>query len=150
MRAVVQRVSEAEVTVDGETIGAIGNGLMVLVGIHCDDTEKEMEYIARKIFGLRIFEDDEGTMNRSVSDAGGGVLLVPQFTLYGDARKGQRPSYIAAMPPGKATDFFDRFVELYRKKYGPAETGRFGADMRVSLLNRGPVTILLDSGKNFY
>lgn len=149
MRAVVQRVSEAEVAVDGETIGAIGNGLMVLVGIHCDDTEKEMEYIARKISGLRIFEDDEGTMNRSVSDAGGQVLLVPQFTLYGDARKGQRPSYIAAMAPEEATGFFDRFVEVYRENHGPAETGRFGADMRVSLLNRGPVTILLDSGKNF-
>jgi len=149
MRAVVQRVSEASVSVEGEVIGSVGDGMIVLIGIHREDTEKEMEYIARKISGLRIFEDDEGVMNRSVTDTGGSVLLIPQFTLYGDVRKGKRPSYIEAMPPDRAALFFDDFVELFRRMYGNVETGKFGADMRVSLVNRGPVTILLDSSRNF-
>ena len=149
MRAVIQRVSEASVSVNGSIIGRADDGMMVLVGIHRDDTEKEMDYMARKISGLRIFEDDAGVMNRSVVDINGSVLLVPQFTLYGDARKGKRPSYIEAMPPDKATGFFDGFVEIFRGFHERVETGEFGADMRVSLVNRGPVTILLDSNRDF-
>lgn len=149
MRAVVQRVTAASVSVQGDDISSIGKGLLVLVGIHRDDGDEDMDYLARKIMGLRIFDDEAGVMNRSVADIGGEVLLVSQFTLYGDARRGKRPSYAEAMTPGGADDFFKRFVERCRGIYGNIQTGRFGAEMELSLVNWGPVTILLDSARTF-
>jgi len=147
MRAVVQRVLNASVEVEGNIAGSIEKGLLVLVGFHIDDSEKEMEYIINKIRGLRIFDDDNGVMNLSVEDICGEVLLVPQFTLYGDVRKGKRPSYSSAMPPHRAEDFYDKFINRFRSEYSRIESGVFGADMKVSLLNQGPVTILLDSSR---
>lgn len=145
MRAVVQRVSRASVEVDGKEIASIGEGIMVLVGIHRDDSPEDMKYIRDKILGLRIFDDDQGVMNLSVEDAGGEVLLVSQFTLHGDARRGRRPSYSAAMSPDNAVRFFEQLVESIRNRYPRIQAGIFGADMDVSLVNRGPVTIILDS-----
>jgi D-aminoacyl-tRNA deacylase len=145
MRAVVQRVSRAGVTVDGETVGVIGRGLLVLLGVAPADTEAEARWLADKVVGLRIFPDDEGKMNRDVSEAGGGVLVVSQFTLYGDARKGRRPSFIGAAPPEMAEPLYESFVAAVRAQGVPAATGRFGAMMQVELVNDGPVTLLVDT-----
>jgi D-tyrosyl-tRNA(Tyr) deacylase len=149
VRAVVQRVSSASVEVDGTVSGAIERGLLALVGVARDDTESDAEAIASKIAGLRIFNDDTGAMNRSLSEVGGAVLAVSQFTLYGDARKGRRPSFIDAAAGPAAQPLFDRVVDLMRREGLRVETGIFGASMRVSLVNEGPVTILLDSRKLF-
>jgi D-aminoacyl-tRNA deacylase len=149
MRAVVQRVSRAKVTVSGLTTGEIGPGLLVLLGVGHDDTEVDATYVGDKIFGLRIFEDQDGKMNRSVADVGGSVLTVSQFTLYGDVRKGKRPSFDAAAPPEPARRLYDFFVEHVRAAGLRCETGRFQAMMKVESVNEGPVTILLDSKKQF-
>jgi len=149
MRAVVQRVSRAQVTVNGEITGQIGLGLLVLLGIGRDDTEADAIYLSEKIAGLRVFEDPEGKMNRSVQDVGGSVLAVSQFTLYGDVRRGKRPSFDAAAPPEKARLLYEFFVEQIRAAGLRCETGRFQEMMQVELVNEGPVTILLDSGKGF-
>lgn len=149
MRAVVQRVSRAKVTVNGHISGEIGLGLLVLLGVGHDDTEQDAAYLAEKIAGLRIFEDDQGKMNRSVLDVGGSVLAVSQFTLYGDVRHGKRPSFDAAAPPEKARQLYELFVERIRAAGVQCETGRFQEMMQVELVNEGPVTILLDSRKAF-
>src|SRR5580700_1961081 len=149
MRAVVQRVSRAQVAVSGEIAGEIGVGLLVLLGVGQDDTETDATYLAGKIAGLRVFEDAEGKMNRSVQDVGGSVLVVSQFTLYGDVRRGKRPSFDAAAPPEKAQQLFEFFVEQIRAADLRCETGRFQEMMQVELVNEGPVTILLDSAKTF-
>lgn len=149
MRAVVQRVSSASVEVDGKVSGAIERGFVALVGVAHDDRESDAETIATKIGGLRIFNDENGAMNRSLKDVGGAVLAVSQFTLYGDARKGRRPSFIEAAPGELAENLFNRVVSLLRREGHQVETGVFGATMRVRLINEGPVTILLDSRKTF-
>jgi D-tyrosyl-tRNA(Tyr) deacylase len=149
MRAVVQRVSRAQVAVNGEITGEIGLGLLVLLGVGRDDTEADAIYLSEKIAGLRILEDDQGKMNRSVQDVGGSVLAVSQFTLYGDVRRGKRPSFDAAAPPEKARQLYDFFVEQIRAAGLRCETGRFQERMKVELVNEGPVTILLDSRKAF-
>ncbi|MFQ5898393.1 MAG: D-aminoacyl-tRNA deacylase [Candidatus Methylomirabilia bacterium] len=149
MRAVVQRVTEATVTVRGRAVGAIGPGLVVLVGASEGDTQADAGYIAGKVAGLRIFEDDEGKMNRSVEEVGGSVLIVSQFTLYGDCRKGRRPSFVRALQSEAAARLVERVGELLRERSLRVETGEFGAVMDVSLINRGPVTLLLDSRKEF-
>ena len=149
MRAVVQRVSRAEVRVEGETIGAIEHGLLVLLGVAHDDNEGDADYLADKITGLRIFEDDDGKMNRSVSDVAGAVLAVSQFTLFGDVRRGKRPSFDAAARPEQAATLYEYFVSKIRGAGLRCETGKFQAMMDVELLNAGPVTILLDSKKVF-
>ena len=150
MRAVVQRVKEASVEVDGKVVGKIGNGILVLLGVGKDDTEEDMKWIADKVVNLRIFQDENGKMNLSLLDIGGEVLVVSQFTLYGDARKGRRPSFTEAAPPEKGREFYKKFVEYLKEKYNiKVETGEFGAMMDVHIVNWGPVTILLDSKKNF-
>ncbi len=149
MRAVVQRVSRAEVTVAGEVTGEIGLGLFVLLGVGKQDSEAGADYLAGKVIGLRIFEDDGGKMNRSVVDVGGAVLVVSQFTLYGDVRKGKRPSFDDAAPPQRARELYERFVQRVRAAGLRCETGRFQEMMAVELVNEGPVTILLDSEKSF-
>lgn len=149
MRAVVQRVSRAKVTVAGEIAGEIGLGLLVLLGVGREDSNANADYLAEKIVGLRIFEDDAGKMNRSVLDVGGAVLVVSQFTLYGDARKGKRPSFDDAAPPQRARELYEYFVEKIRAAGLRCETGRFQEMMAVELVNEGPVTILLDSTKIF-
>ena len=147
MRCVVQRVKESSVTVGGETVGAIGPGLMVLIGVSVDDTDADLKYMTDKVPNLRIFDDENGVMNRSVLDVGGSILAVSQFTLYGDARGGRRPSYIRAARPEEANRMYERLVAAWRDKGVHVETGIFRADMQVSLINDGPVTILLDSEK---
>jgi D-aminoacyl-tRNA deacylase len=149
MRAVVQRVSRAQVTVKGEITGQIDLGLLVLVGVGREDTEADAIYLAEKICGLRVFEDAQGKMNRSLQDAGGSVLAVSQFTLYGDVRRGKRPSFDAAAPPEKARQLYEFFVKQIRAAGLRCETGRFQEMMQVELMNEGPVTILLDSAKAF-
>jgi D-tyrosyl-tRNA(Tyr) deacylase len=149
MRAVVQRVSRAQVAVNSEITGQIGLGLLVLLGVERDDTQADAIYLAEKIAGLRIFEDDQGKMNRSVQDVGGSVLAVSQFTLYGDVRRGKRPSFDAAAPPEKARQLYEFFVEQIRAAGLRCQTGRFQEMMKVELVNEGPVTILLDSAKAF-
>jgi D-tyrosyl-tRNA(Tyr) deacylase len=149
MRAVVQRVSRAKVTVENEIVGQIGNGLLVLLGVSGDDTEKDALYLVEKTLGLRIFPDAEGKMNLSLLDTKGELLVVSQFTLYGDARKGKRPSYIEAAPPDLANRLYEFFVAEARKQIAKVETGKFQAMMDVELVNDGPVTILLDSRKTF-
>jgi D-aminoacyl-tRNA deacylase len=149
MRAVVQRVTRASVTVDGEAVGEIGDGLVVFLGIARDDTEQDATYLVEKICSLRIFDDNEGRMNASVSDIGGGVLLISQFTLYGDVRRGLRPSWIEAAPPEVAEPMYDFFVKQVRANVKNVATGTFRAMMTVELVNDGPVTILLDSKKVF-
>lgn len=149
MRAVVQRVARAQVTVAQETIGEIGNGLVVLLGIARDDSEADADYLLAKIAALRIFDDDQGTMNLSVKDVGGGLLVVSQFTLYGDVRRGLRPSWIAAAAPETAEPLYKYFLKRGREVMERVEAGSFGADMQVELVNDGPVTILLDSRKLF-
>jgi len=149
MRAVVQRVSRAKVTINDWTTGEIGLGLLVLLAVGHEDTETDGSYLAEKISGLRIFEDEQGKMNRSVHDVGGSVLVVSQFTLYGDVRRGRRPSFDAAAPPEHARRLYEFFAERIRAADLPCETGRFQEMMQVELVNDGPVTILLDSGKAF-
>jgi D-aminoacyl-tRNA deacylase len=145
MRIVLQRVSRAEVRIDGAVCGAIGRGFVLLVGLTATDTTETLAWMADKVIGLRLFADDEGRMNRSLDEVGGGLLVVSQFTLYGDARKGRRPSFIDAAPPELAVPLYDRFVELLRQRApGPVETGEFGAMMQVELVNDGPVTLLLE------
>lgn len=148
MRAVVQLVKEASVAVAGDLKGKIGKGYLVLIGIEENDTEKDLSYICEKLLGLRVFEGADGKMNRSILDVGGAILLVSQFTLYGDARKGRRPSYIRAARPEKAIPLYEAMIEQLRAAL-PVETGEFGANMQVSLVNDGPVTILLDSERMF-
>jgi D-tyrosyl-tRNA(Tyr) deacylase len=150
VRAVVQRVTRAEVRVDGAVVGRIGRGLLVLIGAGAGDGAADVAYLADKVVNLRIFEDDDGKMNRSLLEVGGGLLAVSQFTLYGDARKGRRPSFVAALEPRAAEGLCDDFVAAVARA-GVAEVaaGRFGAMMEVELLNWGPVTILLDSRKEF-
>lgn len=148
MKAVVQRVSSASVKVSGEAVGAIGRGLLVLLGVEPDDGEADIAYIAKKCANLRIFEDAEGKMNLSALELHLSVLLVSQFTLLGDARKGNRPSFIGAAVPAVAIPLYERTVAEFRRLL-PTETGVFGADMQVELVNDGPVTILLDSKKNY-
>ena len=149
MRAVLQRVTRASVRVEGETIGEIGAGLLVLLGIARDDTNADARYLLEKIISLRIFEDADGRMNSSLADANGGLLVVSQFTLYGDARRGRRPSWSEAAPPEMAEPLYEFFVSEARKLSVRVETGGFRRMMEVELLNDGPVTILLDSRKLF-
>jgi D-aminoacyl-tRNA deacylase len=149
MRALVQRVSRAKVTVNREIAGEIGPGLLVLLGVGTGDTRADADYLADKTIGLRIFEDPGGKMNLSVVDIGGAVLAVSQFTLYGDARRGKRPSFDAAAPPQSARELYEYFVEKIRAAGLRCETGRFQEMMQVELVNEGPVTILLDSAKTF-
>ena len=149
MRAVVQRVSRAKVTVNDWTTGEIGIGVLVLLGVGQSDTEADATYLAEKVAGLRIFEDHDGKMNRSVIDVGGSVLAVSQFTLYGDVRRGKRPSFDAAASPEPARRLYEFFVERIRSAGLRCETGRFQEMMQVELVNEGPVTILLDSQKGF-
>lgn len=149
MRAVIQRVSRAQVEVDGRVTGAIGMGLLVFLGIHRDDSEKDVVWMADKIRHLRIFEDEGGLMNRSLLDVGGALLVVSQFTLHGDCRKGRRPSWNGAAPPELARPLYERFIEVCRQCGIPTESGVFQAMMEVTLTNSGPVTILLDSHKTF-
>ena len=144
MQLVIQRVKQASVSVDGHVVGAIGHGLMILVGIRTDDTEAEAQWLASKIATLRIFDDDQGKLNRSVLDVGGSILTVSQFTLYADGRKGRRPSYDQAAPPEVAEPLVNRFVELLQAEGVPVQTGVFRAHMLVEIHNDGPVTILLD------
>ncbi|NLX64872.1 MAG: D-tyrosyl-tRNA(Tyr) deacylase [Clostridiaceae bacterium] len=150
MRAVVQRVKRAEVRVEGRITGKIEKGILVFLGVGEDDENKDLEYMADKIMNLRIFEDDNDKMNLSVIDVGGSVLVVSQFTLYGDCRKGNRPSYSKAARPEKAKDFYDRFIEYISNKYGiKVESGIFQASMEVDYINDGPVTLMIDSKKTF-
>lgn len=149
MRAVVQRSYEASVKVDDKTIGEIDWGMVVLLGVKDNDTEEDLKYILRKVLNLRIFDDENGVMNKSILDLGGSILLISQFTLYGDVRKGNRPSYsnAAGFEEGKA--LYEKMIEEIEKSDIKVETGSYGADMKVSLINNGPVTILLDSEKVF-
>jgi len=145
MKVVLQRVSGAKVTVGNEVVGAIGKGLLLLVGVGHEDTEQDLAWMADKLAGLRIFEDDAGKMNLSVEDVGGDVLSVSQFTLYGDCRKGRRPNFMGAAKPEVAEALYDKFNELLRARGLRVETGKFGAMMDVSLVNDGPVTLILES-----
>ena len=145
MRAVIQRVKSSEVTVAGTSVGRIGAGLMVLLGVARDDTSRDADYLAAKIAHLRIFEDDAGKMNRSLVDCGGAMLVVSQFTLQGDCRKGRRPSFVNAAPPDKGEALYEHFVDQIRQLDVPVQTGRFGAMMAVNLVNDGPVTLVVDS-----
>ena len=149
MRCVVQRVSQASVVSEGQLTGQIEKGLMVLVGVKDGDTDKDVKYMADKVPNLRIFEDDQDKMNLSVKDVGGAILAVSQFTLYGDARGGRRPSFIAAARPDEANALYEKLVEAWRAQGLRVETGVFRTHMDVSLTNDGPVTLLLDSEKNF-
>ena len=149
MRAVVQRVSRAKVSVNAEVTGEIRRGLLVLLGVGAEDAESDADYLAEKIAGLRIFEDDNGKMNRGIAEIGGSVLMVSQFTLYGDVRRGKRPSFDAAAPPAKARQLYEYLVGQIRAAGLGCETGRFQEMMQVELVNDGPVTILLDSQKVF-
>jgi len=145
MIALLQRVSEASVTVDGDTIGKIGRGLMVLVAVHRDDSDKDISRLADRILGYRVFPDDDDRMNRSLADIQGELLLIPQFTLAADTRKGTRASFTKAAAPSKGQDYFERLLEICRQRLDVVETGRFGADMQVQLINSGPVTFWLES-----
>lgn len=144
MRCVVQRSGAASVRVDGRLTGAIERGLVVLAAFAAADTEQEMRWMARKLPALRIFQDDEGRMNRSLADVGGGILLVSQFTLYGDCRKGNRPSFVGSAPPDQARAQYERFGEILRQEWPEVAEGEFGAMMRVELVNEGPVTLILE------
>jgi len=149
MRAIVQRVSRAQVAVDGEIVGEVGCGLLVFLGVTHADAEEDADYLADKIAGLRVFEDEDGKMNLDVAAVSGGILVVSQFTLYGDVRRGKRPSFDAAAPPEPARRLYEYFVARIRAAGLPCETGRFQEMMEVELVNGGPVTILLDSSKIF-
>lgn len=149
MRAVIQRVARAELSVNGEQIASIGRGYVVLLGVTHDDSETDARYIADKIASLRLFEDEAGKINLGITDVGGGVLIVSQFTLYADCRKGRRPSFTDAAPPAVADKLYQRVVQLLHEAGLPVQAGVFGAHMLVALVNDGPVTILLDSRKVF-
>lgn len=149
MRAVVQRVSESDVTVDGKVVGAIDRGLLVLLGVTEDDEEEDARMMADKIIGLRIFNDDQGKFNLALEDVGGAVLVISQFTLLGDCRKGRRPSFSTAARPEKAVPLYERVVQLLRERGVTVATGTFGAHMDVRLVNDGPVTVLIDTKKTF-
>lgn len=149
MRSVVQRVTRASVRVEGETVGKIGTGLLILFGVGENDAPSDLDWMVEKLVGLRIFEDEEGKMNRSVQDASGEILMVSQFTLYGDCRKGKRPSFSTAAPPERAKVLFEQAVEKMREYGIHVETGVFQAQMQVELVNDGPVTLLIDSEKKF-
>ena len=145
MRAVVQRVSRASVVIAGETVGNIDAGLVVLLGVTHDDTPERAQWLAEKVAGLRIFNDADGKMNRDLSDVGGAMLIVSQFTLYGDCSKGKRPSFIGAAPPTIAIPLYEAFINGVKALGIPVATGRFGADMKVELINDGPVTLIVDN-----
>lgn len=147
MKAVIQRVQHASVKVDGNIIGKCGRGFMILLGVGNKDTEKDAKALVNKIVKLRVFEDDAGKMNLSVQDVGGEILIISQFTLYADCRKGNRPSFVNAAPPAVSVPLYEAFVEYMRNTGIHAECGEFGADMKVELLNDGPVTIVLDSSE---
>ncbi len=149
MRAVIQRVSRASVTVDQQVVGQIGRGFLVLLGVSESDSQEDVNWIAAKIIGLRVFEDDGGQMNLALADVGGAILVVSQFTLYGDCRKGRRPSFVAAARPEKARALYQSVVAELKGQGVRVETGTFQAHMDVDLLNDGPVTLLLDSNKQF-
>ena len=149
MRAVVQRVKESKVEVDGKSVGAIGPGLLIFLGVGEDDSEKDCDYLSNKIAHLRIFPDRDDLMNFSLIDTGGSALVVSQFTLWGDCRKGRRPSFVRAARPEKAEDLYERFIGLLKEKGIDVATGQFQAMMDVSLINDGPVTLMLDSSKAF-
>jgi len=149
MRSVVQRVTEAHVTVSGKLTGRIGSGILVYLGVHKDDTDKDLDYILDKVVNLRIFSDAEGRMNLSLLDVGGEILVVSQFTLYGDARKGRRPSYGDAAGNEKGMQYYQKFIDGLKDRGIRTQTGQFGTDMQVSYINDGPVTILLDSFREF-
>lgn len=149
MRAVVQRVTSSSVTVDGDIVGSIDKGFNVLLGISKEDTIEDLQYIKDKIINLRVFEDSNDKMNKSLMDINGEILLISQFTLYGDCRKGRRPNFMNAMSGEAAIDLYNRFIELVKETGLKVETGIFGADMKVNIQNDGPVTILLDSKKQF-
>ncbi|MCQ2345535.1 MAG: D-aminoacyl-tRNA deacylase [Paludibacteraceae bacterium] len=146
MRVIVQRTSRAQVSIDGELVGKIDKGFMLLVGITHNDTHDDADYLAKKVSGLRVFEDEEGKMNLNISQVKGQILSISQFTLYGDCRKGNRPSFIDAARPEMAQPLYDYFNQVLTSEYGlKVATGRFGADMKVDFINDGPVTILIDS-----
>jgi D-tyrosyl-tRNA(Tyr) deacylase len=145
MKVVIQRVKSASVKVDGKTVGDIGSGLLVLVGVSHGDTAADAAFLAKKTVNLRIFDDENGVMNRSVIDTGGAILAVSQFTLYGDCKKGNRPSYIDAAPPEKGLKLYEEYVKQLRELGSHVETGIFQAEMEVSLINHGPVTLILES-----
>lgn len=149
MRAVIQRVTGASVSVDGNVVGSIGLGMVVLLGVEKDDSEKDVVYVAEKISGLRIFDDSSGRMNLSIEDAGGEILAISQFTLYGDTRKGRRPSYTRAAGGDSARRFYELFAAKLAERGIPVKTGVFGAHMDVHIANCGPVTLLVDSSKDF-
>jgi len=144
MRVILQRVSSASVSIEGATVGAIQRGFVLLVGFTHDDDADDVEWMASRVVGLRLFGDDEGKLNRSLDDVGGALLVISQFTVYGDARKGRRPSFIAAARPETAIPLYERFIATLRATGTHVETGEFGADMQVSLVNDGPVTLVLD------
>lgn len=145
MRAVIQRVTSASVTIAGEVVGSIGNGFLILLGVTGSDTPELCDYLAEKCAGLRVFTDENGKMNLSLADIGGSILVVSQFTLYGDCRKGKRPSFVKAAQPELAIPLYERFIADLRDNGIHVETGRFGADMQVQLVNDGPVTLILDT-----
>lgn len=147
MRAVIQRVSSASVSVEGKVISSINRGLLVLAGFHKDDSPADSDYIIDKITGLRIFEDEKGLMNLSVADISGEILVISQFTLYGDSRKGKRPSFSESMKSADARIFYEVFIKRFLEKFESLKSGVFGTDMQVSLVNSGPVTIILDSSR---
>jgi D-aminoacyl-tRNA deacylase len=149
MRAVVQRVRDASVTVEGRQVGRIDSGLLVYLGVGEGDDDKDLEYLAQKVAGLRIFADDDGSMNRSVLDVRQSALVISQFTLFGDVRRGKRPSFIRAMEPKTAEHMYERFVDRLQQLGVPCARGEFGAMMDIQSVNDGPVTILLDSSKQF-
>jgi len=149
VRAIIQRVTNASVAVDGEVIGSIGKGILIFLGVSDDDTEADLKYIADKMLNLRIFEDENGKMNLSLLDTSGEILVISQFTLYGDCRKGRRPSFDKAGKPDYANEMYEKFIDYCRASGLKTECGQFGADMKVSLLNDGPVTMMLDSTKLF-
>lgn len=149
MRAVIQRVKASRVEVEGKVIGEIGTGLNVLIGISKEDTKEDIEYIVRKVLGMRIFEDENGKMNFSLQDIEGELLLISQFTLYGDCRKGKRPDFMKAQGGEEAQKLYNELVEAFKKEVKNVQTGEFGADMQVYIQNDGPVTLLLESKKDF-
>lgn len=149
MRAVVQRVKSSKVEVDNKVIGEIGKGINLLVGISKDDTKEDIDYIVRKVLGMRIFEDENERMNFSLQDIGGELLVISQFTLYGDCRKGKRPDFMKAQGGERAVELYNDLVEAFRKEVPNLQTGEFGADMKVEIINDGPVTLLLESKKDF-
>ncbi|MFB3905512.1 MAG: D-aminoacyl-tRNA deacylase [Acidobacteriota bacterium] len=150
MRAVIQRVEEASVSVDGQVVARISRGLVVLVGVENSDSEDDLSFLKRKIVNLRVFDDPQGRMNLAVKDVGGSILLVSQFTLHGDTRRGNRPDYTRAAPADRARDLYNRLVDEIRREDVPVESGVFQAMMKVHLVNDGPVTLIVDSKKEFF